>query len=252
MKPLVVLPTYNEKENLPLILIKILERENFDILVVDDSSTDGTTEIADRWTKNDPRVHLLQRPGKLGLGTAYLSGFKWGLERDYDCFVEMDADLSHDPAVLPRFLEEIERGADLVVGSRYLGGTISVVGWDFRRLILSRLGNIYASTLLRTRLTDMTSGFRAFSRRALEAIDLDAVHSEGYAFQIELAYRVWREELNVKEVTIVFTERAYGISKISHNIVREALALPWRLKIEDVKCGVKRSLGFSERPGGVN
>jgi dolichol-phosphate mannosyltransferase len=252
MKPLVIMPTYNEKENLPLILIKILERERFDILVVDDSSTDGTTEIAEHWTKNDPRVHLLQRPGKLGLGTAYLAGFKWGLERDYDCFIEMDADLSHDPAVLPLFLDEVEGGADLVVGSRYLGGTISVVGWDFRRLILSRLGNIYAATLLRTRLTDMTSGFRAFSRRALEAIDLEAVHSEGYAFQIELAYRVWREGLKVKEVSIVFTERAHGSSKISQNIVREALALPWRLKVEDVTCGVKRSLGPRERPGGVN
>jgi dolichol-phosphate mannosyltransferase len=252
MKPLVIMPTYNEKDNLPLIIIKILEKERFDILVVDDSSSDGTTEIAEHWTRNDPRVHLLQRPGKLGLGTAYIAGFKWGLERDYDCFIEMDADLSHDPAMLPLFLEEIEGGADLVVGSRYMGGTISVVGWDFRRLLLSRLGNIYAATLLRTRLTDMTSGFRAFSRRALEAIDLDAVHSEGYAFQIELAYRVWREGLRVKEIAIVFTERAYGSSKISQNIVREALALPWRLKVEDVKCGVKRSLGPRERPGGAN
>ncbi len=235
MKPLVILPTYNEKETLPVVIIKILDREIFDILVVDDNSRDGTQDIARHWVGQDGRVHLIERPAKLGLGTAYIAGFKWGLKRDYDCFIEMDSDLSHDARMLPRFVEEIEGGADLVIGSRYIGGRISVVGWDFRRLLLSRGGNFYASTLLGTRLTDMTSGFRSFSRRALEAIDLDAIRSEGYAFQIEMAYRVWRPGMKVKEVGIVFTERATGVSKMSKRIIREAVALPWKLRAENIK-----------------
>lgn len=244
MKTLVVLPTYNERENLPITMIRILDREVFDILVVDDNSSDGTADLARHWAEREPKVRLLQRPRKMGLGTAYLAGFRWGLERGYDCFIEMDADLSHDPMALPRFLEEIEGGAHLVIGSRYLGGTISVVGWDFRRLLLSRLGNLYASILLRTRLTDMTSGFRAYSRRALDAIDLDAVHSEGYAFQIEMAYRVWRLGMKVKEVTIVFTERTHGQSKMSRKIIREAAVLPWRMRLADLGATMKRALGF--------
>jgi dolichol-phosphate mannosyltransferase len=209
---------------------------------VDDSSTDGTTELAKHWVERDERVHLLQRPAKLGLGTAYIAGFKWGLERDYGCFVEMDADFSHDPLTLPKFLEEIESGAELVIGARYLGGTISVVGWDFKRLLLSRFGNIYASTLLRTHLCDMTSGFRAFSRKALEALNLDAIQSEGYSFQIEMAYRVQRKGMNISEIKIVFTERVHGKSKMSHNIIREAMALPWKLRIEEL---IKRIKGTS-------
>jgi dolichol-phosphate mannosyltransferase len=234
MKPLVVLPTYNEKDNLPVAVIKILDQEVFDILIVDDSSTDGTTELAKHWVEQDERVHILQRPAKLGLGTAYTTGFKWGLERDYNCFIEMDADLSHDPLALPKFMEEIESGSDLVIGARYLGGTISVVGWDFKRLMLSRFGNLYASTLLRTRLCDMTSGFRAFTRKALEALDLDAIRSEGYAFQIEMAYRVLRKGMNVSEIKIVFTERVHGKSKMSKGIIREAVVLPWKLRIEEL------------------
>lgn len=232
MKPLVILPTYNEKDNLVVVLIKILDQEVFDILIVDDSSTDGTTELAQHWVALDERVHLLQRPAKLGLGTAYIAGFKWGLARDYDCFIEMDADFSHDPLALPNFLEKIESGIDLVIGARYLGGTISVVGWDFKRLLLSRFGNLYASTILRTHLCDMTSGFRAFSRMALEALDLDNIRSEGYAFQIEMAYRVLRKGMDVSEIKIVFTERVHGKSKMSHNIIREAMVLPWKLRLE--------------------
>jgi dolichol-phosphate mannosyltransferase len=250
MKPLVVLPTYNEKESLPVVIIKILDQEIFDVLIVDDSSTDGTTEIAQNWVERDSRIHLLQRPGKLGLGTAYIAGFKWGLQRDYNCFIEMDSDLSHDPLVLPKFLEQLEAGSDLVIGARYEGGTISVVGWDFKRLMLSRLGNLYASTLLRTHLCDMTSGFRAFSRRALEAMDLDAIHSEGYAFQIEMAYRVLAQGMKVSELAIVFTERAFGASKMSHKIIREAVALPWRLKFNEAKNLVLWSLGLKKRPMG--
>jgi len=248
MKPLVVLPTYNEKETLPVVLIKILDQEGFDVLIVDDSSTDGTTELARNWVERDKRVHMLQRPGKLGLGTAYIAGFKWGLEREYDCFIEMDADFSHDPLALPKFMELMEGGADLVIGARYLGGTISVVGWDFKRLMLSRAGNLYASTLLRTHLCDMTSGYRSFSRRALEAMNLNAIHSGGYAFQIEMAYRVMAMGMNVKELAIVFTERAHGESKMSHGIIREALVLLWRLKLDEIGHLILRSLGLRRRP----
>jgi dolichol-phosphate mannosyltransferase len=251
MKPLVVLPTYNEKDSLPVVIIKILDLGVFDVLIVDDSSTDGTTDIAKTWAERDERVHLIQRPGKLGLGTAYIAGFKWGLERDYDCFVEMDADLSHDPLVLPQFLEALGAGSDLVIGARYVGGTISVVGWDFKRLMLSRMGNLYASTLLRNRLCDMTSGFRAFSRRSLEAMDLDVIRSEGYAFQIEMAYRVLAQGMKVSELSIVFTERAHGTSKMSHKIIREAVALPWRLKFEEIKNRIQFALGLKKgRLGG--
>jgi dolichol-phosphate mannosyltransferase len=231
MKSLIVLPTYNEKENLPVVLAKVLGVEDLDVLVVDDNSTDGTREIARGWAAREGRIHLMERPGKLGLGTAYIEGFRWGLERGYDCFMEMDSDLSHNPLDIPRFLDEMRAGRDLVIGSRYVGGTISVVGWDFRRLLLSRFGNLYATTILRCPLSDMTSGFRAFSRRALDLLDLDRIHSEGYAFQIEMAYYIWIAGLDVSEVPIVFTERLRGSSKMSKQIVREAIWLPWRIRV---------------------
>jgi len=235
LKPLVILPTYNERETLPVLLIKILGQEIFDILIIDDNSTDGTKEIARTWKEKDPRVNLIERPGKLGLGTAYIDGFKWALKRNYDCMIEMDSDLSHNPNDLPRFLFEIEKGTDLVIGSRYLWGTISVVGWDFRRLLLSRFGNFYASTILGIKVSDMTSGYRAYSRQALEGIDLDSVRSEGYAFQIEMAYHIKMAGFSIKEIPIVFHERAQGQSKMSKSIVREALWLPWRLRLREVK-----------------
>lgn len=250
MKPLVILPTYNERETLPVVIIKTLDQEVFDILIVDDNSTDGTAEIAKHWVERDKRVHLMERPAKLGLGTAYIAGLKWGLQKDYDCFIEMDSDFSHDPLALPGFIEAIRGGSDLVVGSRYIGGMISVVGWGFGRLLLSRAGNFYATRLLGTRLTDMTSGFRAFSRRALESISLDTVRSEGYAFQIEMAYRVWRMGMRVREIPIVFTERAHGTSKMSRKIVREAMFLPWRLKLDELKNRILQSLGLKKYPSG--
>jgi dolichol-phosphate mannosyltransferase len=234
MKTLLVLPTYNEKDNLPVVIIKVLGLESFDILIVDDNSTDGTRDVAKHWMQRDRRVNLIERKGKLGLGTAYITGFKWGLQRGYECFIEMDSDLSHNPLDLPRFVEEIENGNDLVIGSRYLGGKISVVGWDFRRLLLSRFGNFYASILLRALLSDMTSGFRAYSRAALDGMDLERIRSEGYSFQIEMAYYVWYMGMNVKEIPIVFTERTRGESKMSKKIVREAVLLPWRLKAREL------------------
>jgi dolichol-phosphate mannosyltransferase len=231
MKILVVMPTYNEKGNIEIALQRVLEHEGIDVLIVDDNSDDGTAEAARDRAKNNERVNLIERPEKLGLGTAYITGFKWGLQRGYDCLMEMDTDLSHDPVELPNFAEKIEGGSDLVIGSRYIDGKISVLGWDFKRLLLSRFGNFYASRILNAPLTDMTSGFRAFSKRALSAIDLDAVRSEGYAFQIEMAYNVWRRGMKVIEIPIVFTERTRGRSKMSKEIIREAVWLPWRLRL---------------------
>jgi dolichol-phosphate mannosyltransferase len=247
VKALVIMPTYRERETLPKILPKVLANQGFDLLIVDDNSPDGTAEIAREWSERDTRVNLMEREGKLGLGTAYIAGFKWGLERGYDCFVEMDADLSHNPDDLPRFLEEIEDGSDLVIGSRYVRGTISVIGWDFQRLLLSKFGNFYATTILKIPLTDITSGFRAFSKNALEQIDLDRIHSEGYSFQIELAYLAMRKGLKVKEIPIIFTERERGQTKMSWKIVREAVRIPWKLRLWEFGRWIKNL--FLLRPG---
>lgn len=232
-KALIILPTYNERETLPILLGKIAGEEVFDVLIIDDNSADGTADVAKAWMNKDSRINLIQRPGKLGLGTAYIAGFKWGLEKDYDCFIEMDSDLSHNSLDLPRFLAEMEKGMDLVIGSRYLNGKINVVGWDFKRLLLSKFGNLYASKILGSNISDMTSGYRAYSRTAVECLDLDKVKSSGYAFQIEMAYLVSRAGLNVTEIPIIFHERLSGSSKMSKKIVREAIWLPWRLRIRE-------------------
>jgi len=231
-KALVIIPTYNERETLPLAIDSVLKHEGFDILVVDDGSPDGTGQYVREMMGKDNRVSLIERHGKLGLGTAYVEGFKWGLERGYAYFIEMDADGSHDPAELPSFVDEIKRGCGLVIGSRYLNSSISVVGWDFRRLMLSKFGNFYASRILGLRLSDLTSGFRCYSRKPLESIDLEKIHSNGYAFQIEMAYRVAAAGYPIGETPIIFYERASGSSKMSKKIVREAMILPWRLRLK--------------------
>jgi len=228
---LVIIPTYNEKENIEQIITSVLKHEGFAVLVIDDGSPDGTAGVVKEKMTKEARLFLIERAGKLGLGTAYVEGFKWGLQRDYDYFIEMDADGSHDPDALPSFLAEMGKGCGLVIGSRYLNKTISVVGWDFRRLMLSKFGNFYASWILGIRLTDLTSGFRCFSRSALTALDLDRVHSNGYAFQIEMAYRVAASGHRTGEVPIIFYERTSGSSKMSKTIVREAIVLPWRLRL---------------------
>jgi dolichol-phosphate mannosyltransferase len=238
LKTLVVLPTYNEAGNIAGILDRVLSHGIFDVLVVDDNSQDGTRDIVRGLMDRHDNVQMLERPGKMGLGTAYTTGFKWGLEHGYGCMMEMDSDFSHNPDDMPRFVEAVKGGAHLVIGSRYIGGTISVIGWDFKRLLLSRFGNIYASHILGVPLTDMTSGFRAYTRLALEGIDLESIYSEGYSFQIEMAYYVWCMGLRVEEVPIVFTERAQGSSKMSRNIVREAVKLPWRLRVRKMMGGI--------------
>jgi len=182
----------------------------------------------------------------LGLGTAYIAGFKWGLERGYERLIEMDSDLSHNALDLPRFMDEMEKGADLVIGSRYMHGKINVVGWDFKRLLLSRSGNLYASKLLGLRFTDLTSGFRAFSRKALEAVNLDAIASEGYSFQIEMAYHLSRAGLAVREIPVIFHERFGGHSKMSKKIVREAAVLPWKLRLREFINIIRRLFHLKE------
>jgi dolichol-phosphate mannosyltransferase len=236
MKSLVILPTYNESKTLPTVFSKIALFEWLDALVVDDNSSDGTADIADQWSVRDNRIHVMKRPSKMGLGSAYVAGFKWGMDKGYDYLFEMDSDLSHNPDALPWFIREMdEKGYDLIIGSRYTNNTISVVGWDFRRLLLSKFGNTYASRILGLKLTDLTSGFRCYRKEALQAIDLDRIYSNGYAFQIEMAYLVTKAGFRIGEMPITFYERSHGSSKMSKSIVREAVLLPWKLKIRELR-----------------
>jgi len=230
-RALVVIPTYNEAANLPGLLPQVLAQDpRIDVLVVDDNSHDGTGRIADELARADVRIHVLHREGKLGLGTAYLAGFRWGLERGYDYLLEMDADFSHDPAHLKDFLKAIE-GADLVLGSRYLGGKVTVVNWPMGRLVLSYCANIYARRLTGLRIWDLTGGFKCFRRRVLEAINLDQVRSNGYAFQVEMSVRAWRKGFKLAEIPIVFVDRTEGQSKMNKAIVREAVWMMPRLRL---------------------
>jgi dolichol-phosphate mannosyltransferase len=228
-RALVCLPTYDERENLEPICRAILAAAPaVDILVVDDNSPDGTGELADRLAAHEPRVKVLHRAGKQGLGKAYLAGFAWALERGYGLVLEMDADFSHDPQRLPAMLAAAE-GADLVLGSRYVAGG-GTVNWGLGRRLLSRGGSFYARTILGLRVRDLTGGFKCFRREVLEAIDLPSVSCTGYAFQIELTYRTVRRGFRVAEVPIVFADRRVGQSKMSRRIVLEALAKVWAIR----------------------
>jgi len=227
-KTLVIVPTYNEKDNIRGMVDLILQQvSSLDVLVIDDNSPDGTAAIVEEMARLNPRVHLLHRAGKLGLGTAYIEGFKWGLARSYDFFIEIDADFSHDPQEIPNFLHKM-LDADLVLGSRYING-IRIVNWPLSRLILSKGAALYVRLLTRMPVTDPTGGFKCFRRRVLEGIALDSVRSKGYAFQIEMTYKAWRSGFQVCEIPITFTDRLVGQSKISGNIVREALRVVWIL-----------------------
>jgi dolichol-phosphate mannosyltransferase len=227
---LVITPTYNERENLPRLVPLILEQDpRLDILVIDDASPDGTGEVAREMAAREPRLHVLHRSGKLGLGTAYLAGFRWGIERGYRWLFEMDADFSHDPVHLPDFIENLA-DYDVVLGSRYLGGRVTVVNWPIARLLLSYFANVYARTITGVPVADLTSGYKAFRREVLEAIRLDRVESEGYAFQIEMTMRAYRRGFRVGEIPIVFVDRSLGESKMSKRIIREAVWKVWKLR----------------------
>jgi len=231
-RALVVIPTYNEAANLPNIVPQVLAQDpRLDVLVVDDNSPDGTGRMADALAAANPRVHVLHREGKLGLGTAYIRGFRWALERNYDYVFEMDADFSHDPAHLKEFLKAIE-GADVVLGSRYLDGRVTVVNWPMGRLLLSYCANIYARRITGLRIWDLTGGFKCFRRRVLETIDLSQVRSNGYAFQIEMSVRAWRKGFKLREIPIVFVDRTEGQSKMNRAIVREAVWMVPRLRLQ--------------------
>ncbi len=227
---LVIVPTFNESENITRIVPLILAQDpQLEVLVVDDNSPDGTGRLADEMAATDPRVHVLHRPGKQGLGRAYLAGFSWALDRDYAYIFEMDADFSHDPNHLPEFLAVIGN-ADVVLGSRYRDGKVTVVNWPMSRLVLSYGANIYARAITGMKLGDATGGFRCFRREVLQAIPLAEVRSNGYAFQIEMSFRAWKRGFRIAEIPIVFHDRTEGESKMSKGIVREAIWMVWRLR----------------------
>jgi dolichol-phosphate mannosyltransferase len=230
-RALVIVPTYNERENIARLIETVLAQdERLEMLIVDDGSPDGTGEIVDRIITLNRRVHILRRPKKLGLGTAYLAGFRWAIERKYDLVLEMDADFSHDPVHLPQFLRAAE-GADVVLGSRYREGKVTVVNWPIGRLILSYFANVYARMVTGLPVWDGTGGFKCFHRKVLEVIDLNAVRSNGYAFQIEMSFRAWKRGFKIVEIPIVFVDRTEGTSKMSGSIVREAVWMVWRLRL---------------------
>jgi dolichol-phosphate mannosyltransferase len=231
-RALIVTPTYDERDNLSPFLAGVFGVvPDAHVLVVDDASPDGTGELADRIAADDDRVHVMHRPGKMGLGSAYLDAFRWGLERGYEILFEMDTDLSHDPRYLPDFLAAIDGGADLVIGSRNVPGG-GVEGWGLGRHILSKGGSLYSRTILGLPVRDLTSGFKAFRAEVLAAIDLEAVRSEGYSFQIELTYRALRRGFTVVEVPIVFVDRRAGQSKMSRRIFAEAVVMVWKLRFD--------------------
>jgi dolichol-phosphate mannosyltransferase len=230
---LVIIPTFNEVMNLPQIVPAILAQDpRIEILVVDDNSPDGTGTLADQMSTAEPRIHCLHREIKDGLGRAYVAGFRWALAQGFDYIFEMDADFSHDPANLPKFLAAIQT-ADLVLGSRYKTG-VNVINWPVSRLLLSLGANAYARWITGMPLTDSTGGFKCFRRRVLEAIDLDAVRSGGYAFQIEMSYRAWKKGFRIAEVPIIFHDRVEGQSKMNKRIMREAVWMVWWLRLQSL------------------
>ena len=230
MKTLIVTPTYNERKNIRELVSILFElNPDFHILVVDDSSPDGTAEIVEELQADCPNLHLLSRNEKTGLGSAYIAGFNYALERDYEAVVQMDADMSHDPKDVPLLIEAIEN-ADLAIGSRYISG-INVVNWPLQRLIISYGANIYTRLVTRLPVRDATGGFKCWRREALEAINLDGVRSQGYSFQIEMTYRVWLKGFRITEIPIIFVDRTVGESKMTRSIMLEAAVMIPRLRI---------------------
>ena len=236
-KTLVIVPTYNERENLLPLVDRLMNLDVIvELLVVDDNSPDGTGKLADELSAKNPFVHVLHRPEKDGLGRAYCTGFAWALEKDYEFIMEMDGDFSHNPSDVPAFLKAAE-DADLVLGSRYAKG-IRVINWFLRRLLLSVCAARYVQVVTGMPISDFTGGFKCFRRRALQAIDLGNIRSNGYSFQIEMTHKIWMRGMRIVEVPIIFTDRFQGTSKMSSQIVREALWMVWRLWLQN---GLRRS-----------
>ena len=227
---LVIIPTYNEVENIQNLVPLVMKKDpRIEILVIDDNSPDGTAVVVEEMRTTTPGLHLMKRPTKMGLGTAYVAGFKFALERDYHLIFEMDADFSHDPKEIPRFLEAME-AYDLVIGSRYIEG-VNVVNWPLSRLILSWSANMYTRIITGLPVKDATSGFKCFRRDVLQAIDLNRIHSDGYAFQIEMDFKAWKKGYRLLEIPIVFVDRNLGVSKMHPGIVREAAWMVWKLRL---------------------
>ena len=233
-KSLIIIPTYDELENIHKMIPDLLEKypSNLDVLIVDDNSPDGTGDFVEGYTKKDNRIKLLRREKKMGLGTAYIAGFKYALQHDYDYIFEMDADFSHDPKEINNFLKAIAK-YDLVLGSRYING-VNVVNWPIRRLLLSYFANIYTRIITGMPIKDATGGFKCFKRAVLESINLDKIKSNGYAFQIEMTFKAYKKGFNIGEIPIIFIDRSLGSSKMSKKIVREAILMVWILRLRSL------------------
>ena len=233
MKTLIIIPTYNELENLTKLLPEVLSKDdNINILIVDDNSPDGTSAFVENEMKKDDRIHLIRRESKQGLGTAYIAGFKYALQNDFELIFEMDADFSHDPGELSKFLAEVQN-SDLVIGSRYITG-VNVINWPMRRLLLSWFANWYTRIITGMPIHDATGGYKCFRRKVLESIDLNQVRSNGYAFQIEMNFKAWKKGFRLKEIPIIFVDRVKGKSKMSRKIVREAVTMVWKLRLKSI------------------
>ncbi|MFA5498699.1 MAG: polyprenol monophosphomannose synthase [Candidatus Cloacimonadia bacterium] len=229
MRALVITPTYNEAENIRAIIEKVLEQDaRIEMLIVDDNSPDGTGKIVEEIMETEKRVHILKRAGKLGLGSAYIAGFKYAIENGYDAVFEMDGDFSHDPKVLPVMLKEIENN-DVIIGSRYVKG-VCVLNWPMKRLLLSYFASKYVKFITRMPFKDPTSGFKCYRIEALKNLELDKIMSDGYSFQVEVKYRLWLKKFRIKEIPIVFNDRFIGESKMSKKIVYEAVWMVWKLR----------------------
>ncbi|MBW7889082.1 MAG: polyprenol monophosphomannose synthase [Bacteroidetes bacterium] len=233
-KALVIIPTYNESQNVENIINEVLlQAENVEVLIVDDNSPDGTAAIVKNLMKTTSRIHLLERERKLGLGTAYVAGFKYAIEKQFDFIFEMDADFSHNPKEIPVMLSAMN-DCDVVIGSRYIQG-VNVVNWPMKRLLLSYFANIYTRIITGMPIHDATAGFKCYKRKVLETINLDSLRSNGYAFQIETNFLAWKKGFTIKEIPIVFVDRRVGVSKMNKKIVYEAAFMVWKLKFRDLK-----------------
>ena len=232
-KALVCIPTYNEIENIEKIIPKILSMDDeIEVLIIDDNSPDGTGDKVEEMMSENKRIHLIKRPGKMGLGTAYVEGFKYAIKNNFDLVFEMDADFSHDPNTIPSFLEAIKDN-DLVLGSRYING-INVLNWPMKRLLLSYFANVYTKIVTGMKINDATGGFKCFRIEVLKSIDLDKIKSNGYSFQIEMTFKAWKKGFRIKEIPIIFMDRQLGTSKMNKKIIHEAIFMVWKLRFRSL------------------